>query len=237
MIEARNVHRRYQQGTVSLHVLKGVSLQIADADFVAITGPSGAGAGKSTFLHLLAGLDRPSEGEIVWDGRSLTAMKERELAALRNQGMGFVFQFYHLVPELTAIENVMLPARILGQERGAALKQRAMASLEQVGLGERATHKPRELSGGEMQRVAIARALINRPKVLFCDEPTGNLDSQTGQQVANLLIDVHKRAGMSLVLVTHQHELAQLAGRWLVMRDGALVSETRQPAHAAERAS
>ena len=219
MIEARGVHKRYQQGSVTLHVLKGVSLQIADADFVAITGPSGAG--KSTLLHLLAGLDQPSGGEIVWDGRSLQRFGDRELAALRNQAMGFVFQFYHLVPELTAVENVMLPGRV-GGKSPRAMRVQAMSLLERVGLAERAPHLPAELSGGEQQRVAIARALVNNPELVFCDEPTGNLDSASGEGILDLLTEFNRERRTTFLIVTHEPAVTKAAGRVLSLKDGQL---------------
>lgn len=224
MIEARQLHKIYRTGMVSLHVLKGIDFVIADGEFVAITGPSGAG--KSTLLHLLAGLDVPTQGDVLWGGRSLLSMSDRARASLRNHALGFVFQFYHLLPELSALENVMLPGLVNGQWGRRNLKARALECLEQVGLSQRASHKPSQLSGGELQRVAIARALINGPKVIFCDEPTGNLDSQTGEQVAQLLANLHRQQGMSLVLVTHESGLAQLADRRLTLRDGRFVSQS-----------
>jgi len=223
MIEAHNLHKVYRTGTVSLHVLKGISLTIADGEFVAFTGPSGAG--KSTLLHLLGGLDVPTQGEVRWGGRSVASMSDGERSRLRNRMIGFVFQFYHLLPELSALENVILPGVVNGHRSRRDLKERAAVCLEQVGLRARAAHKPSELSGGELQRVAIARALINQPEVIFCDEPTGNLDSETGQAVAQLLIELHRRSHVSLVLVTHEQALAQRAGRWLVLRDGQFVSD------------
>ncbi len=225
MIEARNLHKVYQTGAVALHVLKGVDLTIAAGEFIAITGPSGAG--KSTLLHVLAGLDLPSEGEVLWEGKSLVRMNDRERANLRNRTIGFVFQFYHLLPELSALENVMLPGLVDGHRGRRDLEAGARRCLDHVGLLSRATHKPGQLSGGELQRVAIARALINHPKIIFCDEPTGNLDSQTGQAVAGLLVELQRRERVSLVLVTHEHELAQLANRWLVLRDGQFVSDVK----------
>ncbi len=226
MLEARDLKKVYRQGSVSLPVLKGVSLRIERGEFVAITGASGAG--KSTLLHLLAGLDVPTEGEVRWEGRSLSSMSDRERAQVRNQAFGFVFQFYHLLPELTALENVMIPGLLNPKRSRKHLRQRATELLAKVGLKDRATHRPGQLSGGELQRVAIARALVNEPRVLFCDEPTGNLDSKTGEQVSQLLINLRKQAGVSLVLVTHEPELAELADRWLALSDGLLVSETAQ---------
>ena len=155
-------------------------------------------------------------------------MSDRERARFRNQTIGVVFQFYHLLPELSALENVMLPGVVTGHQRRRALQKQAAACLKQVGLTQREAHKPSQLSGGEMQRVAIARALMNHPNIIFCDEPTGNLDSHTGQAIAQLLVDLHRRQGMSLVLVTHEEELAKLADRRLALRDGQFVSETSQ---------
>ena len=221
MIEARGLQRSYRTGSVTLPVLKGIDLRIADREFVAITGPSGAG--KSTLLHLLAGLDIPTGGEVLWDGRSLSRLNDRERARFRNRTIGFVFQFYHLVPELTALENVMLPGLVGGQTSRRVLRERARTCLAQVGLAERAAHKPRQLSGGELQRVAIARAVINQPTVIFCDEPTGNLDSKTGSTITELLLKIHREQHSTCVLVTHEQPLAQLADRCIVLQDGLIV--------------
>jgi lipoprotein-releasing system ATP-binding protein len=218
MIEARELHKVYRVGAVSLHVLKGVSLRIAEGECVAITGPSGAG--KSTLLHLLAGLDDPTQGDVLWNGRSVASLSDGERARLRNHAIGFVFQFYHLLPELSALENVMLPGLVNGHRSRRDLKARALECLGQVGLQDRAAHKPSQLSGGESQRAAIARALINRPRVICCDEPTGNLDSQTGQTIAQALLGLHRREGIGLIVVTHEEALARLGDRWLVLRDG-----------------
>ena len=223
MIEARKLHKSYRIGAGRLDVLKGVDLTIAKGEFVAITGPSGAG--KSTLLHLLAGLDVPTEGEVCWQGRPLSHLSDRQRARFRNRSVGFVFQFYHLLPELSALDNVMLPGWIGRHEGRRQLRQHALECLAQVGLQERARHTPGQLSGGEMQRVAIARALINRPQILCCDEPTGNLDSHTGQAIAELLIELHRRQRASLVLVTHEQSLAERADRQLLLRDGQFVSD------------
>ena len=224
MIEARSLHKHYRSGTSTLEVLKGVSVSLGEAETVAITGPSGAG--KSTLLHLLAGLDAPTQGEVLWEGRSLSGLPDRERASLRNRMVGFVFQFYHLLPELTALENVMLPGLLGGAQTRTMLRTHAQECLEQVGLRARAHHKPSQLSGGELQRVAVARAIVNRPRVLFCDEPTGNLDSHTGEAVTDLLFGIHRTQRTSLVIVTHEAELAGRAQRHLVLRDGLIVSES-----------
>ena len=221
MIEARDVHKEYVMGKVTLPVLKGVSLRIESGGFIAIMGPSGAG--KSTLLHLLAGLDTPTRGEISWDGRSLSGVSDAKRAAFRNERLGVVFQFYHLLPELSALENVALPGWVGHRGDRATLRARAGACLEQVGLGQRLRHKPRELSGGEQQRVAIARALVNQPKMLLCDEPTGNLDSKTGAEVMELLVGLHRRKGLGLLLITHQSALAELAEKTVVLEDGRIV--------------
>lgn len=221
MLEASNLHKVYRNGAVDLPVLNGVSVRVDAGTFLAITGPSGAG--KSTLLHLLAGLDAPTSGDVRWDGQLLSRMSDAQRAAFRNQTVGIVFQFYHLLPELSALENVMLPGLIRHRQARGQLRDRAMSCLRQVGLGERWTHKPSQLSGGELQRAAIARALINEPKILFCDEPTGNLDSATGAEVADLLARLHTQRRMSLVLVTHEHELAERAEQQILLRDGRIV--------------
>jgi ABC-type lipoprotein export system ATPase subunit len=223
MVEAKDVRKTYAMGRVSLEVLKGVSLAIDPSSFVSIMGPSGAG--KSTLLHLLAGLDTPTRGEIRWEGRVVSSLSDAERSRFRNRTVGIVFQFYHLLPELSAMENVMLPGLVAGHGVGPRLRERAAACLKQVGLGTRSRHRPRELSGGEQQRVAIARALVNEPKILLCDEPTGNLDSKAGTDVMELLIGLHRRGGMGLLVVTHQAKLAQLAERVVVLEDGKIVRE------------
>jgi lipoprotein-releasing system ATP-binding protein len=220
MLEARNLHKIYRRGRVELPVLKGINLYVSDGEFLAITGPSGAG--KSTLLHLLAGLDQPTQGEVLWEGKSLGRMGTAQRASFRNQAIGIVFQAYHLVPELSAQENVVLPGVIRERRRSRALLQRAADCLQQVGLAARLSHKPSELSGGEMQRVAIARALMNQPRILLCDEPTGNLDSQTGAEIIALLRRLHQERHMSLVLVTHEEALAGQAQSHLVLRDGCV---------------
>ena len=221
MIEAREVRKVYPMGREALEVLKGVSLQVEDGAFLAITGPSGAG--KSTLLHLLAGLDVPTSGDVLWHRRAVSRLSDAKRAEFRNRALGIVFQFYHLLPELTALENVLLPG-LVGRRRDRGLRGRAERLLDQVGLRDRMRHKPRELSGGEQQRVAIARALVNQPELLLCDEPTGNLDSKTGGAIVELLAGLHESHKVGLVIVTHHPKLAELAARRIVLEDGRIVS-------------
>jgi ABC-type lipoprotein export system ATPase subunit len=219
-LDAAAVKKEYRIGSQTLDILRGVDFSINEGELAVIVGPSGSG--KSTLLHALGGLDRPSLGEIRFEGKNLYQLREKEIAQLRNQAFGFVFQFYHLIPELTALENSVLPARIAGSLSGVELRNRAMELLEQVGLADRASHLPSELSGGEQQRIAIARALINRPRVLFCDEPTGNLDSATGKSILELLLEEHRQRKTALVIVTHDASVTKLAKKVYSLRDGAL---------------
>ena len=227
MLEARRVSKDYPMGRGILSVLRDVSVQVKPGQFLAIMGPSGAG--KSTLLHLLAGLDTPTSGEVLWGGRVVSNLSDAQRTEFRRQMIGIVFQFYHLLPELSALENVMLPSVVGGQRRGKNVTMRAVACLEQVGMNIRARHRPRELSGGEQQRVAIARALMNQPKLLLCDEPTGNLDSKAGEDVMRLLTTLSRRRGVGVVLVTHQAKLAEAAERTVVLRDGQVVDELSPP--------
>ena len=220
MIDLLRVSKTVQSGETPLTILHPLTLTIPRGQFLAIVGPSGSG--KSTLLGLLAGLDAPSSGEVVVDGTSITQLDEDALARLRGRTIGFVFQFFHLVPSLTAIENVMVPLELA---RHADPATRAEALLAEVGLSGRAHHYPSQLSGGEQQRVAIARALANDPPILLADEPTGNLDSVTGRAVLDLLLRVHRTRGTTLVLVTHDLGLAALADQRLVLRDGRAVDE------------
>ena len=213
MIQTREIGRDYSQGTRTLSVLSDITLDIGAGEFVAVTGPSGSG--KSTLLALLAGLDRPSRGRIWLAGKEITGLNEDALSAIRADHVGFIFQSFQLIPTLTAIENVRVPADIAGDSVAA---KRAHELLERVGLAQRAGHYPSQLSGGEMQRVAIARAAIRRPSILFADEPTGNLDSSNGEVIMNMLRDLNQNC--TLVLVTHNPELARLAGREIKLRDG-----------------
>lgn len=221
LLEGINLKKRYRQGGQSLEVLKGVDLSIRQGEMVAVVGPSGSG--KSTLLNLLGGLDTPTAGEVRFEGKSVSRMSDRELAFLRNRNFGFVFQFYHLVPELTALENVALPGWIANGSRSSrGVFERAEGLLTQVGLGGRLHHRPPELSGGEQQRVAIARALVNNPMLVFCDEPTGNLDSETGLQVLNLLVQRNRKEGTTFLIVTHELKVSQTAGRIFTLKDGRL---------------
>jgi putative ABC transport system ATP-binding protein len=221
MIELHDVSRTVPSGDAMLTILQPLDLRIESGRVVAITGPSGSG--KSTLLGLIAGLDSPSTGRITIDGSEITTMSEDALARFRGTRIGFVFQFFHLLPSLTAWENVRVPLEIAG---AADAGRRADALLAEVGLGPRRHHYPSQLSGGEQQRVAIARALANDPAILLADEPTGNLDSATGRQVIDLLIDVNRRRRTTVVLVTHDPELAQLADVTVALRDGRIVSTT-----------
>lgn len=223
MIEARGVHKKYQQSQYPLHVLKGIDLKVQEGDILTIVGPSGAG--KSTLLHILGGLDRPSEGTVLLDDQDLYALKERDRADVRNKKVGFVFQFYHLLPEFTALENVLLPAIIktnAGQMR--QLKEKGLSLLNEVGLKERSAHRPSQLSGGEQQRVAIARSLMNEPRIIFCDEPTGNLDSESSKTIVELLLALNKKHQYTFIIVTHDEEIAKRSHTVLHMRDGKILN-------------
>ena len=221
MIEVRNLRRWIQNGARRVEILKGITLTIPAGQFVAIVGASGSG--KSTLLGLLAGLDTPSEGEIFLDGVPIHNLAEAELAEVRGSKIGFVFQSYQLIQTLTALENVLLPHEL--NLPGSGLKQ-ARRLLAEVGLGERMDHYPVQLSGGEQQRVALARAFVVEPPIVMADEPTGNLDSSNGRLVLDLLLERNRRAGTTLVLVTHDPEVASRADRRIVLRDGVVVEDT-----------
>jgi putative ABC transport system ATP-binding protein len=223
VLRARGLRREYGKGEALVRAVDGVSLDVAAGETVAVMGPSGCG--KSTLLHLLGGLDRPTDGEVWLAGRSLGRLGERGLARLRRDAVGFVFQAFHLMDELTATENVELPALLAGRSRRAA-RRRAAGLLEQVGLADRAAFLPTALSGGQRQRVAIARALAGDPLVVLADEPTGNLDSEATLEVLRLFESLHA-AGQTLVIVTHDSRIAATADRLIGMRDGAFVDETR----------
>ena len=209
-----------QKSYGTLKVLKGINLEIADSSVVTIVGASGAG--KSTLLHLIGTLDRPDEGRVLIDDTDLYKLSDKELADFRNRNIGFVFQFHHLLPEFTAVENVALPAMIAGQSKEAALK-RATELLDYLKLSDRLTHKPSQLSGGEQQRVAVARALVNNPKLILADEPSGNLDTENARKLHQLFFDLRDRFGQTFVVVTHNTELAQMADRTVTIKDGTIV--------------
>jgi putative ABC transport system ATP-binding protein len=220
MIELRGVSKTVDSGGHPLTILHPLDYTIRSGQFVAIVGPSGSG--KSTLLGLIAGLDAPTSGQILIDGTDITRLSEDGLARLRGEKIGFVFQFFHLVPSLTAFENVLVPMEIARRKDATT---RARHLLDEVGLTERAHHYPSQLSGGEQQRIAIARALANDPPIVLADEPTGNLDSTTGRHILELLLNVRRRHEMTLVLVTHDAELAALADTRLVLRDGRPVDQ------------
>ena len=218
MIELRGVSKTVTSGTGPLTILHPIDLSIAAGRVVAITGPSGSG--KSTLLGLIAGLDEPTSGEILIEGTDITRLSEDDLAKLRGRRIGFVFQFFHLLPSLTARENIRVPIEIAGHAGAAA---RAEALLEEVGLSDRGHHYPSQLSGGEQQRVAIARALANDPRIVLADEPTGNLDTVTGRQVIDRLLEINRARKATLVLVTHDPDLASVADERIALRDGRVV--------------
>ena len=217
LIRVVDLYKSYYDGLTELPVLKGVDLAVKKAQIVAIVGASGVG--KSTLLHLLGGLDRPTEGEVFYEGENIFALNDQELDRFRNEEIGFVFQFHHLLPEFTALENVAMPGLIARQESDVA-QDRAKELLEYVGLGERLEHRPSELSGGERQRVAIARALVNQPKVVLADEPTGNLDQKTSEAVHDLLWTLNDQFNQTFIIVTHNQALAQRADRLIQLVDG-----------------
>jgi ABC-type lipoprotein export system ATPase subunit len=222
LIAARNVHKTYTLGQRALTVLRGIDLELQRGDFVTIRGASGAG--KSTLLHLLGGLDTPSVGEVWLDGRNLANLSRVELARVRNLEVGFIFQAYYLLPELDALENVCLPAR-MARRPVKATEAKGRDLLARVGLQDRVEHKPYELSGGEQQRVAIARALINDPMIILADEPTGNLDSHTGGDIVELLFKIREEQNTTLVMATHDAQLAARAPRTIELLDGEMVGQ------------
>ena len=216
MIETTDLHRSYRIGRKAIEVLHGIDLNIRRGEKVFLCGPSGAG--KTTLLYTLAGLEHPEKGTVHIDGTDLYSLGRREQARFRNERIGYVFQNYHLLPELTALENVAVPGAISGRDTTAI----AIKALERVGLGDRTEHLPAELSGGEQQRVAIARAIVNEPKVLFADEPTGNLDSNNSAEIMAILLDLATEHGVTLVVVTHDQNLAKVGDRTLVIKDGSI---------------
>ncbi len=215
MIQAHNIHKSYG----NLHVLKGVDLAIGRGEVVSIVGKSGAG--KSTLLHILGTLDRADEGNLLINGEDILKLNAKKLAAFRNSNIGFVFQFHHLLPEFTALENVYIPA-LIGRQAESKARERAKELLDYLGLSGRLTHKPSQLSGGEQQRVAVARSLMNQPAIVFADEPSGNLDSASSQELHQLLFDLRRDFKQTFVIVTHNKELAAMSDRCLEMQDGRL---------------
>jgi len=220
VIEARNLVKTYKMGEILVEALRGVSFTIERGEVVSIMGPSGSG--KSTMMNTLGCLDRPTAGEYILDGESVGEMNDDQLASVRNRKVGFVFQSFNLLSRLTALGNVELPLRYAGLAEGR--RERAKAALEAVGLGDRMTHRPYELSGGQQQRVAVARSLVNNPAIIMADEPTGNLDSKVGKEIMNLLLNLNKDRGTTLIIVTHDAAIAEQTQRVIRLRDGVLES-------------
>ena len=216
MLTASNIHKYYGQ----LWVLKGVDITIGQGEITSIVGPSGSG--KSTLLHILGTLDHPNKGEVRVNDKRIDFFNDQQVAAFRNRHIGFVFQFHHLLPEFTALENVCIPGWMAGRRKKEVADQ-ALSLLQMLGLGERAEHKPNALSGGEQQRVAVARALINKPDIVFADEPTGNLDSANAKELHQLFFDLRKKFNQTFLIVTHNEELAQMSDRILHMKDGKII--------------
>lgn len=231
VIETRGLKKDFARGDLRVHALNGISVSIAPGEFVAIVGKSGSG--KSTFMNILGCLDRPSEGSYFLDGQDVAGLSADERAELRSHKIGFVFQAFNLIPRTSALENVELPLIYNGTSR-AEQTRRARESLDKLGLGERVDHHPSELSGGEQQRVAIARALVNRPKLLLADEPTGNLDSRTSLEIMSIIEQLNRGEGLTVILVTHEDDIAAFADRVLTFRDGEVVSD-ESGARAGER--
>jgi lipoprotein-releasing system ATP-binding protein len=220
-IRVEGLSKSFKKGKGQVDVLKDVDLSIFRGEMVALKGVSGAG--KSTLMHILGGLERPSQGKIFFDERDIYSMDDNSLSVFRNREVGFVFQFHHLLPEFSALENVVMPA-LVGRESHDKANEKALSILDRVGLSHRLTHKPGELSGGEQQRVAIARALMMGPKVILADEPTGNLDSKTGEEVFSLLAELNREMGLTCIIVTHNETLASRLDRQFIVQDGRVIN-------------
>ncbi|AMW78304.1 lipoprotein ABC transporter ATP-binding protein [Acinetobacter sp. TGL-Y2] len=221
VLEAKNIHKHFTDGKSTVEVIKGLDLQVKQGEFVSIVGSSGSG--KSTLLHVLGGLDRPTQGMVLLNGQRFDTLSEAARGYLRNEHLGFVYQFHHLLPEFTALENIAMPLMLRKDAEFKQAKARAEYLLERVGLSHRMTHKPGELSGGERQRVALARALVAQPKLMMADEPTGNLDRKTAMTIFELLSDLRNEFNMAMLIVTHDEQLAKSADRILHMQDGLWV--------------
>jgi lipoprotein-releasing system ATP-binding protein len=219
VLEGIDIHKSFQTGVETLHVLKGVDIRIKRGEMVSVVGASGVG--KSTLLHILGALDRPTKGKVRLDSTDVFALNDKRLAHFRNKTVGFVFQFHHLLPEFSALENVMMPRLIAGEETGT-IRRKAEEYLSEVGLADRVHHKPGELSGGEQQRVAVARALVNEPQMVIADEPSGNLDKATGEELHNLMCQLNQKKGQTFVIATHNQLLAQRAHRVIRLVDGQI---------------
>lgn len=219
-VEGKHIVKDFRLGTTTTKVLKDISLQVMRGEFVSIMGPSGSG--KSTLLYILGGLDAPTGGHVLLDGMDISRFGDEKMSRIRRQKIGFVFQFYNLIPNLSVEENIMLPLLLDGKKMGAFKKQLGQI-LEVVGLSDHRKHTPRELSGGQQQRVAIARALIGKPEILFADEPTGNLDSKTGAEIMNLLREINQSIGQTIIMVTHSPEAANSSSRIITVQDGSIL--------------
>lgn len=232
VLEGVDIHKSFQTGVETLHVLKGVDIGIRRGEIVSVVGASGVG--KSTLLHILGALDRPTKGRVRLNSTDVFALSDKRLAHFRNKTIGFVFQFHHLLPEFSALENVMMPRIIAGEERGS-IKEKAEGLLSEVGLADRVHHKPGELSGGEQQRVAVARALINEPQIVIADEPSGNLDKTTGEEIHNLISELNQKKGQSFIIATHNHLLAQRAHRIITLVEGKAMPGSKEKLKAQEK--
>lgn len=223
ILKLENIEKKYSGSVEELHIINNLNLTVEEGEFISILGRSGSG--KSTLLNIMGLLDRADNGKIFIGGQEVETLSESERDTIKNQMIGFVFQFHYLLPEFTALENVMLPALLNNFSQRAEIEKRALELLERVGLGERKDHKPTQLSGGEKQRVAIARALINSPKILLADEPTGNLDEETSEMIFKILKDINKNEKQSIIVVTHSRDLAEISDKQLYLKKGVLVEE------------